>query len=176
MLYIFCSHKKKTGFLTKSITVIFVVICFAVYSKQDLQIDNWLLNLSETSANSQINFIFKIIYISGDIYVAGPVVAIALFWMIWRNYKQEAIGFAFATLGILILIDRVLKPFFDRNRPPKPRLVDGLSRHSFPSGHAAGNLVLYFYLSFFYNCRKVSAVKSLCICRSNYDSCRDRFC
>ena len=48
----------------------------------------------------------------------------------------------------MILVDEILKPFFDRNRPPKPRLAEGLSRHSFPSGHAAGNIVLYFYLSF----------------------------
>ena len=68
--------------------------------------------------------------------------------MIRGRYWHEAIALAFATLGILILVDEILKPFFDRRRPPKPRLVEDLSRDSFPSGHAAGNLVLYFYLSF----------------------------
>ena len=51
-------------------------------------------------------------------------------------------------MGILLLVDKILKPFFDRPRPPKPRLVEDLSPDSFPSGHAAGNLALYFYLSF----------------------------
>ena len=148
MLGKFFNHRKKSSFLAKLGTALFISICFGLYAKRYVEIDSWIYNLSGTTGNEVFNFIIAIIYISGDVYVAGSLVAIGLGWMVWQKYWQEAIGFAFGTAGILILIDRILKPIFDRNRPPKPRLVEDVSRHSFPSGHAAGNVVLYFYLSF----------------------------
>jgi undecaprenyl-diphosphatase len=75
-------------------------------------------------------------------------VLVALITLIRQRYWSEVKALVFATLGILLLVDKVLKPFFARDRPPKPRLVSDLSPDSFPSGHAAGNLVFYFYLSF----------------------------
>jgi len=79
-------------------------------------------------------------------YFTGSVVLIALIILIRQRYWQEVKALVFATLGILLLVDEVLKPLFDRSRPPKPRLVSDLSPDSFPSGHAAGNLVFYFYM------------------------------
>ena len=148
MLHVFCNLKKKTKFLATLGIVTLVVICLRIYQLQYPAIDDWFLTFLGERNNNYLNFIFKVSYEMGGTYVAGGIVIVALGVMIWQNYRQEAQAFAVATLGILILVDRILKPFFDRNRPPKPRLVDGLSRHSFPSGHAAGNLVLYFYLSF----------------------------
>lgn len=91
---------------------------------------------------------FVTIYKISGTYLTGSLVLITLAILIRKKYWQEAKGLAFATLGILLLVDEVLKPLFERPRPPKPRLVTDLSPDSFPSGHAAGNLVLYFYLSF----------------------------
>lgn len=95
-----------------------------------------------------LNWIFRTIYLSGGTYIAGAISLIALVTMIRKSYQREAKTFVFTSLGILLLVDKILKPFFDRPRPPKPRLVEDLSPDSFPSGHAAGNLALYFYLSF----------------------------
>lgn len=148
MLGKFLSRQKKFSFIAKLGAALSISIGLGIYAKRYVQIDDWIYNLSGTTGNELLNFIIAMTYISGDVFVAGSVVAIGLGWMVWRKYWHEAIAFAFGTLGILIMVDRVLKPLFDRNRPPKPRLVEDVSRHSFPSGHAAGNVVLYFYLSF----------------------------
>ncbi|MGD1921954.1 MAG: phosphatase PAP2 family protein [Pleurocapsa sp.] len=95
-----------------------------------------------------LDFIFPTIYQIGTAEVTGLIVACILLFLIRKRYWLEVKTLVFATLGILILVDRILKPLFDRRRPPKPRLVEDLSRESFPSGHAAGSVVLYFYLSF----------------------------
>jgi undecaprenyl-diphosphatase len=51
---------------------------------------------------------------------------------------------AMATGGILVIVDMLLKPHFDRARPPEALI--SLEGHSFPSGHAAGGIVFYFAL------------------------------
>ena len=148
LLHIFNSSKKQISFLAKSGITLLILVGFSSLARRYLQIDNWALNVFGARDNPYLNFCSRISYIMGDTHIAGTVVAISLIGMIWLKYYKEAIAFAFATSGILILVDEILKPFFDRNRPPKPRLVEDVSRHSFPSGHAAGNVVLYFYLAF----------------------------
>ncbi|AXY67330.2 phosphatase PAP2 family protein [Thermosynechococcus sichuanensis E542] len=90
----------------------------------------------------------KLSYFSGNAPVAGSLVFISLMVLGRYHRWREMKAIAFSTLFILILIDRVLKPFFDVARPDNP-LVLHLSGHSFPSGHAAGNLLLYFLWSYF---------------------------
>ena len=148
MLYIFCDFQKKASFLAGLFIIPLCLICIRIYQEEYLKIDNYLLILFSEKTNNYLNLLSQGAYKIGDTHIAGSIVIIALMVMVWQKYKKEAFAFAFATLGILILVDEILKPFFDRNRPPKPRLVEDLSRHSFPSGHAAGNIVLYFYLSF----------------------------
>lgn len=123
-------------------------LCYQIlnqnYPHFDLQIAR---ELAERRLN-WLNSVFIIIYQISGAHITGFIVFAALIVLIRLRYWQEAKILGFATLGILILVDEILKPFFDRRRPPQPRLVKDLSRDSFPSGHAAGNLVLYFYLSF----------------------------
>ena len=147
-VHIFDNLLRKTSFSVKLKIALLTVICVAVYQKQYIELDNWFLDLLGERNNNYLVFCARAIYTIGDTYIAGAITAASLIVMVRKNYQLEAQTLAFATLGILISIDEILKPFFDRNRPPQPRLVDDVSRHSFPSGHAAGNLVLYFYLSF----------------------------
>ncbi|URR35840.1 phosphatase PAP2 family protein [Thermosynechococcus sp. HN-54] len=90
----------------------------------------------------------KLSYFSGNAPVAGTFVFLSLVILGKQRRWREMKVMAFSTLFILILIDRVFKPFFDVARPDNP-LVLHLSGHSFPSGHAAGNLLLYFLWSYF---------------------------
>ncbi|MEL6909270.1 MAG: phosphatase PAP2 family protein [Cyanobacteria bacterium J06648_1] len=106
------------------------------------------MHFLESRQNSFLNLIFTSIYLISNTYVTGAIVLTALIALIRLRCWNEVKALVFATLGILILVDKILKPFFDRDRPPKPRLVSDLSPDSFPSGHASGNLVFYFYLSF----------------------------
>ncbi len=124
------------------------IVCSQIANKNYPKFDHHLLLVIQNQNNPALDFIFKRIYQVTGVSITAIIVAITLGVFIWRRYWLEAKIFAFGTLGILILIDQILKPLFDRRRPPEPFLVKDLGWDSFPSGHAAGNLVLYFYLSY----------------------------
>ena len=65
-----------------------------------------------------------------------------LFYFIFKRFWADFICLFLGTAGILLIIDRILKPWFDRPRPDTPSLL--LTGSSFPSGHAAGSMVFYF--------------------------------
>jgi membrane-associated phospholipid phosphatase len=87
----------------------------------------------------------RLIYIGTGAEVTACLVVASLGYFLWRRYWVEARCLAFATLGILLVVDQVLKPIFNRRRPLESLVeVDG---RSFPSGHSAGSVVFYFYLA-----------------------------
>ena len=124
-----------------------------IINKNYYQLDLQIVRFIEQQRNFLLDFFFTNVYRITGTYFTGSVVLIALIILILQRYWQEVKTLVFATLGILLLVDKILKPLFDRPRPPKPRLVSDLSPDSFPSGHAAGNLVFYFYLSFIISAR-----------------------
>lgn len=126
----------------------FVQLCYRIFKQNYYSLDLDVLEFLSNRRNLLLDFIFTNIYRISNTYVTGAIVLVALITLILQHYWLEVKALVFATLGILLLVDKMLKPFFDRDRPPKPRLVSDLSPDSFPSGHAAGNLVFYFYLSF----------------------------
>lgn len=140
-------------YLLLLLLVPFFVLCIRTFTRNYSQLDIWLYELLENLRNPFLDYIFTNIYRITGTYVTGAIVLIALISLIRLRYWQEVKALVFATLGILLVVDEVLKPFFDRPRPFKPRLVEDLSPDSFPSGHAAGNLVFYFYMSFIISAR-----------------------
>ncbi len=73
------------------------------------------------------------------------LVLASLIYVILKRWWRDLGLLVLATGGILLIVDRILKPFFDRSRPPEKLLpVDG---RSFPSGHAAGGVVFYFAMA-----------------------------
>ncbi|MFM7674311.1 MAG: phosphatase PAP2 family protein [Synechococcus sp.] len=73
------------------------------------------------------------------------LVLASLIYVILKRWWRDLGLLVVATGGILLIVDRILKPFFDRSRPPEKLLpVDG---RSFPSGHAAGGVVFYFAMA-----------------------------
>ena len=135
-------------YLILLILIPFICLCYRIVYEQYPQIDATVSNFWQHQKSIFLNIFFISIYQFSGVYITAFIVLIALVFLIRSRYWHEAIALAFATLGILILVDEILKPFFDSRHPPKPRLVEDLSRDSFTSGHAVGNLVLYFYLSF----------------------------
>ena len=123
-------------------------LCYQTYQKNYLAFDLSILQFLERQQNLLSNWVFTSVYRLSNTFVTGAIVLLALITLVRLRYWPEVKALIFATLGILLMVDKVLKPFFDRDRPPKPRLVSDLSPDSFPSGHGAGNLVFYFYLSF----------------------------
>jgi membrane-associated phospholipid phosphatase len=126
----------------------FIQLCYQTFNKNYYPFDLNIIEFLGNQRNAGLDFIFTNIYRTSNTYVTGAIVLVALIALIRQRYWSEVKALVFATLGILILVDKILKPFFDRDRPPKPRLVSDLSPDSFPSGHAAGNLVFYFYMCF----------------------------
>lgn len=81
--------------------------------------------------------------LSGVHFTVVMVLAALSFLTLKRSWREVRV-LAVATAGILLIVDRWLKPFFSRARPPASLLdVEG---HSFPSGHAAGSVVFYFLM------------------------------
>lgn len=142
-------NTKKIGlFLTLFLLFPFINLCRQILNQNYPQIDYEIFYLLEEKITPFFKTLFVGIYYSSGVYVTAIIVASALGILIWKRYWQEAIVLAFGALGILIIIDEILKPFFDRRRPPSPRLVEVFGSKSFPSGHAAGSVFFYFYLSF----------------------------
>lgn len=115
MLYISGGFRKKSIFWAGLGIIPSILVCSEVYLEQYLYIDSWLFKLLGEKTDLCLGLISKVLYTIGNTYFAGGIVIVALSIMIWRNYKQEAQAFAFATLGILIIVDKILKPFFDRD-------------------------------------------------------------
>lgn len=93
-----------------------------------------------------IGRVLSVLYLIGDTEFAAFVVVLSLAVLWYKRYRREAMTLAFAALSVLILVDKILKPFFARRRPPE-RLDKSAVGYGFPSGHATGNVLLYFYLA-----------------------------
>ncbi|MGK7911822.1 MAG: phosphatase PAP2 family protein [Synechococcus sp.] len=124
-----------------------IVLCKQIYTKNYPEFDaSFMLWLQQNTSPESGSFI-KIFYLLGGTECAALVVLIGLGILAWKRYWQEATTLAFGSLGVLILVDEILKPLLGRRRPDD-RLVEVSGSKSFPSGHATGNLFLYFYLSY----------------------------
>jgi undecaprenyl-diphosphatase len=86
--------------------------------------------------------VLRIYELSGVHFTAVLVLAMLIFLAI-KRFWADLICLVAGTAGILVIVDRLLKPLFDRRRPSH-RLLENISGRSFPSGHAAGSVVFYF--------------------------------
>lgn len=124
------------------------LLSYRIFNRNYPEFDNYFFLFLREKFSSDFTLFFKLIYYCSGMYITALIIAAILGILIWKRYWQEAKVLAFSTLGVLILVDEILKPFFARRRPEGPRLVEVSGSKSFPSGHATGNLVLYFYLSY----------------------------
>jgi undecaprenyl-diphosphatase len=83
------------------------------------------------------------VYQLSGIHVTGVLVLAVVILFAWKRFWAELVCFLVATGGIVVFVDRWLKPLFDRRRP-SGRLLEDITGRSFPSGHAAGSVVFYF--------------------------------
>lgn len=81
------------------------------------------------------------VYRLSGVHFTAFLVLGSLLYVAWKRWWRDLRLLVMATGGILVLVDVVLKPLFDRTRPPEKLLsVDG---RSFPSGHASGAVAFY---------------------------------
>ncbi|WP_232014533.1 phosphatase PAP2 family protein [cyanobacterium endosymbiont of Rhopalodia gibberula] len=88
----------------------------------------------------------QVSYLSGEAEVVIFLILGGLGFLFWKRCLKEAQVLAVSSLGIIILIDKFLKPLFARIRPA-PGLID-VHGNSYPSGHISGNFMLYLYISY----------------------------
>ena len=81
-------------------------------------------------------FLLHVYQMSG-VHLTAVLVLAVLIFMALKRFWAELVCLMVATGGILVIVDRWLKPLFDRRRP-SGRLLEDISGRSFPSGHAAG--------------------------------------
>ncbi|HEX5323966.1 MAG TPA: phosphatase PAP2 family protein [Capsulimonadaceae bacterium] len=85
-----------------------------------------------------------------DIGSAGPVFAlIALFLtgLLLGHHRRDAIGLAASVAGALVL-NQILKQWFQRQRPDVPWALAHERSFSFPSGHAMMGMVVFGMLAY----------------------------
>ena len=87
-----------------------------------------------------------LVYQASGVHVTAVLVLSVLGFLVVRRLWPELVCLVIGTSGILLIVDRWLKPLFDRARPTQ-RLLQDISGRSFPSGHAAGSVVFYFLAS-----------------------------
>jgi undecaprenyl-diphosphatase len=81
------------------------------------------------------------VYRLSGIHFTALLVLSVLVFLALRRLWPELVCFSIGTGGILLIVDRWLKPFFDRRRPGDSPLE--LTGWAFPSGHAAGAVVFF---------------------------------
>jgi len=136
---IVCTVIALTGFILLGILTK-ADVSFAIETEKII----WL----QTNVTGLWGKLLSLAYYAGDTESAGVVTAIVLIWLGLKRWWQEALWFAVATAGALLLVGEVFKPFFDKERPP---FFDNPTIHgaAFPSGHATGNTILYFFIAYF---------------------------
>lgn len=83
------------------------------------------------------------VYQMSGVHLTAVLVLAVLIFLALKRFWAELFCLMVGTGGILVIVDRWLKPLFDRRRP-SGRLLEDISGRSFPSGHAAGSVVFYF--------------------------------
>ncbi|MFM2080605.1 MAG: hypothetical protein RLZZ589_1753 [Cyanobacteriota bacterium] len=83
------------------------------------------------------------VYQLSGVHVSAVLVLAVLLFLALRRFWGELVCLMAGTGGILLIVDRWLKPLYERRRP-MGRLLEDISGRSFPSGHAAGSVVFYF--------------------------------
>lgn len=144
----FFQNINKINLFFSSLALSFFIILSNLVLTGKLKVfDDNLLTIIHTTLPDWFLYIAKASYFVGEAEVAVFIVLFSLGFLVWKKYWEEAQVMALSTLFILILIDKILKPFLAISRPEN-RLVEHAFGNSFPSGHASGNLLLYFLLAY----------------------------
>ncbi|WP_051319662.1 MULTISPECIES: phosphatase PAP2 family protein [Planktothrix] len=124
----------------------FILLSIRVSVNENLALDQILIQVPHQIFPRSWDDFFRFLYLLTGVKGTAVIVALTLVFLAWKRYWIEAKVLAFSTLGILILVDRILKPMIERSRP-LDRLVKSVGR-SFPSGHATGNILFYFLIAY----------------------------
>lgn len=124
--------------------IVVLLIESALLADKPPWVDEQLLSWLGAVIPAPIGRFLVLVYQLSGTRFTGLLVAMALAFLLLKRAWLELTWLAVGTGGILLIVDRWLKPLFDRDRP-HDRLVE-VDGRSFPSGHAAGGVVFYFLM------------------------------
>jgi membrane-associated phospholipid phosphatase len=95
-----------------------------------------------TSLGGQVTTVLRLLTTLGDTIARMTLLAVALGCLLWRGRRHDAAWLAGLMLGGTLL-NLGLKQLFAAPRPDLLQHLDVVTSYSFPSGHAAGNMMLF---------------------------------
>ena len=128
--------------LTLAIAVVFLVVSPTLKANAPGSFDRVLLDGLHRRIPAWLGQLLLVVYQASGIHVTAVLVLAVLGFLAFKRFWPDLVCVVAGTGGILVIVDRLLKPWFDRPRPDASLLE--LSGRSFPSGHAAGSVVFYF--------------------------------
>jgi undecaprenyl-diphosphatase len=133
--------KRRDGLVVALCTAVVLLLSQWIDPRRPPTFDEAVLTWLGEKLQGPIGELLLQVYRISGVHVTGFLVVAALIYVVLRRWWNDLRLLVTATAGILGIIDLILKPLFDRARPPdKLLVVDG---RSFPSGHAAGAVAFY---------------------------------
>ena len=128
--------------LTLAIAVVLLVVSPTLKANAPDSFDRVLLDGLHQRIPAWLGQLLLVVYQASGIHVTAVLVLAVLGFLAFKRFWPDLVCVVAGTGGLLVIVDRLLKPWFDRPRPDASLLE--LSGRSFPSGHAAGSVVFYF--------------------------------
>ena len=127
--------------------ILFILLSAVTKAQLDFPFETDLIVWLRENITGIWGNLLSLCYYAGDTESAGVVTAIIVIYLFIKKWWQEALWFSVATAGALYWVGLVFKPLFDKDRPPFDR-DPSIHGAAFPSGHATGNTILYFFLAY----------------------------
>lgn len=132
---------RRDWLLLGACAALLAILAVLIDPRQPPTVDEAILDWLGDHLRGPIGETLLMVYrLSGKHFTSFLVLAALIFVLIKRWWRDLRL-LVMATGGILVIVDLMLKPLFDRARPPAQMLE--LEGRSFPSGHAAGAVAFY---------------------------------
>jgi len=133
--------RRRDGVVIGSSLALLIILAWMIDPHRPPSFDEAVLQWLAVHLHGPIGDALLQIYRISGVQVTGVLVLAALIYLVVRRWWRDLGLLVACSGGILVLVDLILKPLFNRARPPAS-LLD-LEGHSFPSGHAAGAVAFY---------------------------------
>lgn len=150
----------KRWILLSILIVIFVMIAREVFKSQLFVSDFVIYDFLIEHRNPFFTEFFKAItHLGGAIFLIIVTILCVIFV---KNNKYKCV--IPINLGVIVLLNLVLKNFFERPRPNNLRIIEETG-FSFPSGHSMASMAFYGYLAYlvFKNVKNKKIRNVLCV-------------
>jgi undecaprenyl-diphosphatase len=148
---------------------LFIEIVEGITEQSDARaaVDSWFWTMSRLYRSSGATWFFTFFTILGTPVALGALVGVVAIVLFFRDRARWALFLVLTTL-LGGLMNRLLKAYFERERPDLAEAIRHATGYSFPSGHAMGSTIVfgalaYLALRHFHRWRERSAALALAI-------------